>query len=134
MERRTTLGIAGGLTLAAAAAAAVIGVNLGLMSDTSASTGPGTFEPAAVVSNTTAPPTTEQVVTIYVDQNGNPIDPSAVSTTTAAPAPSGVTTSPTVSPSPAPYVDDDRDDHSGDDHDSDDDHGGEREEGHDDDD
>ena len=44
MDRHTTFGIAGAITLTLAAAATAIGVNLGIMSDSGATQGPGTFQ------------------------------------------------------------------------------------------
>lgn len=80
MNRRTTIGIASGVTLIVAAAAAVIGVNLGIMSGADAESGPGSFEPAAAVEQpapTTTPLTTPTTLT------AEPATPTTTPTTAA---------------------------------------------------
>ena len=125
MQRRTNLAIAGGITIALAAVAAAIAVNVGLLADPSSADGPGTFQPTSAL---------ESIST----STGEGTLPSTAPTTPA----------PAVTPSPSDAgarIDDVLDDHGryeDDDHDIGDDHGGEREhldssghgDGHDDDD
>ncbi len=93
MERRTTIGVAAGMTLTIAAIAVAVGLNVAIMSDRSATTGPGTFEPVA---ETGAP----------AGSSANPTPASGPAVETApAPAstPTGEMTPPTaISTSPAP--------------------------------
>jgi hypothetical protein len=103
MDRHTTLGIAGAIALTLAAAATAIGVNLGIMSDTGATQGPGTFQPTAAILSDATVPTQPVTVTVYVDEGGQPVDPSAPSTD-APPAdtPSTSAADPSGAPVPAP--------------------------------
>lgn len=55
MERRTVIGIAAGITLIVASAAAAIVISLGVLSD-QPTRGPGTFEPVANVIDNGAQP------------------------------------------------------------------------------
>lgn len=76
MERRTTIAVAGGITLTVAAAVAAVGLNLGLMSNRTPTTGPGTFEPiAAEVTTIPASPV----------EPASPVDP-AITDIPAVPA------------------------------------------------
>ncbi len=121
MQRRTSLAIAAGITIALAALAAAIAVNVGLLSDRSSADGPGTFQPTSAL---------EAIST----SNGEGTVPST-------PAPT-VSTSPSVDgSSTGDGLDGSR--YEDDDHRVGDDHGGEREhhldrsgheDGHDDDD
>lgn len=122
MQRRTNLAIAGGITLALAALAAAIAVNVGLLSNRSAADGPGTFQPTSALES----------ISTSSDEGTVPSAPT-----------------PTVAPSASDdgfrsdESFDDHDRHEDDDHDVGDDHGGDREhqldpsghqDGHDDDD
>lgn len=119
MDRNTTLGIAGGITLALAAAATAIGVNLGIMSTSGATQGPGTFQPTAAVMSDVTAPADPGSVTLFVDENGNPIDPStlstATSTATSTPVSVPTPTESSLAPSPSTFshASDDADDDAG---------------------
>jgi len=103
MDRHTTFGIAGAITLTLAAAATAIGVNLGIMSDSGATQGPGTFQPTAAILSDATVPTVPDTVTVYVDEGGQPVDASTTSTD-APPAdpPSTSAADPLGAPVPAP--------------------------------
>jgi len=113
MERRTTIGVAAGVTLTLAAVTVAIGLNVAIMSDRTPTTGPGTFERTA------------DVVRMPANQ--------ATSTTAAAPTASGASSEATSAPAAtsAPRADDDGDDRVDDvDHDSGHDAGDDRDVDH----
>lgn len=122
MERRTALGIAGGVTLAAAAVIAAVGVNAGLMSDRGGDQGPGIFEPVAAElrvddSSTTVPAAPTAPAGVVTDDS----TPSTTAAVGSAPtAPVGAYPAPSSPPSGSWDDDDHDDDHGGDRVDSDD--------------
>ena len=113
MERRTTIGVAAGMTLTIAAIAVAVGLNVAIMSDRSATTGPGTFEPVAETRAAS-------------DSSANLAPASAPAVETApAPAPAGETPPTAISTSPAPtssahHDDDHREGHDEDHHEDED--------------
>jgi hypothetical protein len=91
MKRNTAMAIAGGVTATVASTTLAVGLNLGIMKS-DAQSGPGTFDPVATTTSTStvAVPTTVAdpvVVTMYVDENGNPCSgPRLVTTAPVVPA------------------------------------------------
>lgn len=81
MQRRTTIGIAAGITLGLAAVALTIIVNLGIMSD-AASSGPGNFVPTAALS-TSQPPGTALAVDDLSNATDPVVDDASTATTTS---------------------------------------------------
>ena len=107
MERRTAIATAGGANLGLAAVVAALAVNAGAISSKASADGPGTFEPAAEQSTTSAPVTTlPEVTTVYVDENGNIVDPPGAEAPrgTVAPSPSQGSSTATAPSVPAAAV------------------------------
>ncbi len=92
MDRRTNIGIAGGITVTVAAAVAAIGVNLGILSSSTAAEGPGTFQPTAAV--VTPSPVATSAADVFEASPAADSLPTPASTYPAS-------TSPTASASPS---------------------------------